>query len=237
MALYKNRIVIKIGTSTLMNETGRSDLRCIERLVRVVADISGMGYEVILVSSGAIAVGANKLMLSGRPEDMNMKLAAAAVGQCSLLHLYDKLFEEYDRVVAQVLMSAEDARDAEGRSNLISTFDTLLQLGVIPIVNENDSVRSTEIESEQQVFGDNDMLSAVVASLTRSSRLIILSDADGMEAKGSRRGRAGLETKLAAANFAAEKGIDVSIIKGKAPDLLYDVIEGREAGTLIKGKK
>ena len=229
MALYRNRIVIKIGTSTLMNETGRTDLRNVERLVRVLADVSGMGYEVIMVSSGAIAVGANKLMLDGRPTDMNMKLAAAAVGQCSLLHLYDKIFEEYDKVVAQVLMSAEDAGDPEGRENLTATFDTLLQLGVIPIVNENDSVRSTEIESEEQVFGDNDMLSAVVAELTKASRLVILSDTDGRDARGSRRGKAGLATKMAAAGRAAGSGIETYIVKGKDPERIYDVIEGRTA--------
>ncbi|MBQ7247693.1 MAG: glutamate 5-kinase [Lachnospiraceae bacterium] len=227
MALYHNRIVVKIGTSTIMNETGRTDLRNVERLVRVLADVSGMGYEVIIVSSGAIAVGANKLMLPSRPDDLSVKLAAAAVGQCSLLHLYDKIFEEYDKVVAQVLMSAEDAGDPESRTNLTTTFDTLLQLGVIPIVNENDSVRSTEIESKEQVFGDNDMLSAVVADLTRASRLVILSDTDGTEVKGSRRGAAGLATKQAAARKAAEQGIGTYIIKGKGPERIYDVIEGK----------
>ena len=181
MALYNNRIVVKVGTSTLTNDSGKSDLRATDRLVCTLADIQNMGYEVILVSSGAIAVGRNKLSMKGRPDynSMRMKQAAAAVGQCSLMYLYDKFFGDYDKTVAQILLNAEDIEQEEKKENLTNTFDALLEMGVIPIVNENDSVSYTEIESEDRLFGDNDMLSSVVAVLCRAKRLVILSDIDG----------------------------------------------------------
>ena len=181
MALYNNRIVVKVGTSTLTNDSGKSDLRATDRLVCTLADIQNMGYEVILVSSGAIAVGRNKLNMQSRPDSstMRMKQAAAAVGQCSLMYLYDKFFGDYDKTVAQILLNAEDIEQEEKKENLTNTFNALLEMGVIPIVNENDSVSYTEIESEDRLFGDNDMLSSVVAVLCRAKRLVILSDIDG----------------------------------------------------------
>ena len=179
MGLYNNRIVVKVGTSTLTNDAGKSDLRATDRLVCTLADIHNMGYEVILVSSGAIAVGKNKLNMHTRPDSMRMKQAAAAVGQCSLMYLYDKFFGDYDKTVAQILLNAEDIEQEEKKENLTNTFNALLEMGVIPIVNENDSVSYTEIESEDRLFGDNDMLSSVVAVLCRAKRLVIFSDIDG----------------------------------------------------------
>ena len=179
MKPYQNRIVVKVGTSTLTNELGKSDLRCFDRLACVLSDIQNMGYEVILVSSGAIAVGRNKLKMKTQPTSMRHKQAAAAVGQCSIMFLYDKFFGDYDKTIGQILLNAEDIEQEEKKDNLINTFDALLEMGVIPIVNENDSVSYTEIESNDRLFGDNDMLSSVVAVLCRASKLVIFSDIDG----------------------------------------------------------
>lgn len=180
MGLYPNRIVVKVGTSTLTNEMGKSDLRSFDRLACVLSDIQNMGYEVILVSSGAIAVGTNKLKMKSRPSSMRLKQAAAAVGQCSMMFFYDKFFGDYDKTIAQILLNAEDIEQEEKKENLTNTFNALLEMGVIPVVNENDSVSYTEIESEERLFGDNDMLSAVVAVLCKAKKLVILSDIDGL---------------------------------------------------------
>ena len=261
--LYKNRIAVKVGTSTITNDMGKSDLRAIDRLVQTLSDIHSMGYEIILISSGAIAVGKNKLDMKN-PDSTRKKQAAAAVGQCSIMYLYDKFFGDYDKTVGQILLNAEDIEQEEKKENLTNTFNTLLELGVIPIVNENDSVSYTEIESEERLFGDNDMLSAVVAILCRAGRLIILSDIDGLydsdprfdpNAKlieridvvdgsifslaggaGSKRGTGGMKTKLKAAALASANGIDTVITNGKRPEKIYDILEGKAAGTLFKGK-
>lgn len=263
MELYQNRIVVKVGTSTLTNEMGRSDLRSFDRLACVLSDIQNMGYEVILVSSGAIAVGTNKLNLKARPSSMRMKQAAAAVGQCSIMFLYDKFFNDYDKTIAQILLNAEDMEQEEKKENLINTFNALLEMGIIPVVNENDSVSYTEIESEDRLFGDNDMLSAVVAVLCRAKRLVILSDIDGLydadprlypDARlirriekideavyslaggaGSRRGTGGMKTKLQAARLATAQGIDTVITNGKTPEALYEILKGKDTGTLFCG--
>lgn len=264
MGLYQNRIVVKVGTSTLTNENGKTDLRAFDRLALVLSDIQNMGYEVILVSSGAIAVGANKMNAKERPTSLRMKQAAAAVGQCSIMHLYDKFFEDYDKTIAQILLNADDIEQEEKKENLTNTFNALLETGIIPVVNENDSVSYTEIESEERLFGDNDMLSAVVAILCKAKRLIILSDIDGFydsdprlnqNAKllpqidtidekvyslaggaGSRRGTGGMKTKLRAASLATAQGIDTVITNGKKPSAIYDIIEGRKVGTLFTGR-
>ena len=219
----KHRIVVKVGTSTLTNELGNSNLRTMERLVMTLADIQNRGNEVILVSSGAIAVGANKMHLSEKPKEMRMKQAAAAVGQCENMFLYDKFFSYYD------------------------------------------TVSYTEIESEEKLFGDNDMLSAVVAVLCNADRLIILSDIDGFYDKdprlykdaklisrietideetyklaggaGSRRGTGGMRTKLQAADIATRQGVSVIVTNGKNPDVLYDIADGKKVGTLFVGAK
>jgi glutamate 5-kinase len=181
--LKQNRIVVKVGTSTLTHDGSELNLRSFDRLARVLSDISNQGCEVILVSSGAIAVGARKMRMAEKPKELRLKQAAAAVGQCELMHLYDKFFGEYNRTVGQILLSASDVDDAAIAKNLRNTFDSLLELGVIPIVNENDSVSFTEIEAEHashKVFGDNDTLSAIVAVLCRAERLVLLSDIDGL---------------------------------------------------------
>lgn len=265
MDLIKNRIVVKVGTSTLTNEQRKSNLRAFDKLAMVLSDIHNMGYEVILVSSGAIAVGSNKLGMKEKPTEMRLKQAAAAVGQCSIMYLYDKFFNDYDKTIAQILLNAEDIEQEEKKDNLTNTFNALLELGVIPVVNENDSVSYTEIESEERLFGDNDMLSAVVAVLTRAERLVILSDIDGLysadprlhpDAKlierieeiddnvvalaggaGSRRGTGGMRTKLQAATLATAQGIHTTITNGQRPEALYDIIRGESAGTLFVGHK
>ena len=265
MGLYQNRIVVKVGTSTLTNEVGRSNIRSFDRLAYVLADIQNKGYDVILVSSGAIAVGANKLNMKGRPQSMRMKQAAAAVGQCSIMYLYDKFFNDYDKTIAQILLNADDIEYEEKKENLTNTFNALLEMDVIPIVNENDSVSYKEIESEERLFGDNDMLSAVTAVLCKAKKLVILSDIDGLyncdprlypNAKlidkidkinediyslaggaGSRRGTGGMKTKVQAASLAMSNGIDVVITNGKKPESLYEIINGRSVGTLFEGQK
>ncbi|MZL69367.1 glutamate 5-kinase [Bittarella massiliensis (ex Durand et al. 2017)] len=264
MGLYQNRIVVKVGTSTLTNEMGHSDLRSFDRLACVLSDIQNMGYEIILVSSGAIAVGTNKLNMKERPSSMRMKQAAAAVGQCSIVFLYDKFFKDYDKTVAQILLNAEDIKQEEKKENLTNTFNALLEMGIIPVVNENDSVSYTEIESEDRLFGDNDMLSAVVAVLCRAKQLIILSDIDGLYdadprlypdanlisqiqkidktvyalagGAGSRRGTGGMKTKLRAAELATSQGINTVITNGKTPEALYEIVKGNKVGTLFVGK-
>lgn len=265
MGLYQNRIVVKVGTSTLTNDIGQNDLRSFDRLACVLSDVQNMGYEIILVSSGAIAVGANKLCMQTRPTTMRLKQAAAAVGQCSIMHLYDKFFNDYDKTIAQILLTADDMEIEEKKENLTNTFDTLLEMGIIPIVNENDSISYTEIESHDRLFGDNDMLSAIVAVLCRAQKLVILSDIHGFydsdprlhaDAKliervteiteeiqslaggaGSRRGRGGMKTKLQAAQLATVQGIDTVITNGKNPAALYDIVKGKSVGTLFVGKQ
>lgn len=264
MGLYQNRIVVKVGTSTLTNDQGANNLRSFDRLARVLSDIQNMGQEVVLVSSGAIALGANRMKQKTRPASMREKQAAAAVGQCSLMNLYGKLFNGYDKIIAQILLSAEDMNQEEKKENLTNTFNALLEMGVIPVVNENDSVSYTEIQSEDRLFGDNDMLSAVVAVLCRARKLVILSDIDGFYTRdprlhpdaeligriteiddrvhalaggaGSRRGRGGMQTKLQAAQLATSQGIDTIIANGKNPAALYDVLKGEPVGTLFVGK-
>lgn len=264
MKHYQNRIVIKVGTSTLTNEIGQSDFKAFDKLACVLSDIQNMGYEVILVSSGAIAVGTNKLGMKNIPETMRLKQAAASVGQCRIMFLYDKFFGDYDKTIGQILLNAEDIEREDKRENLINTFNSLLEMNVIPVVNENDSVSYSEIQSEERLFGDNDMLSAVVAVLCQASKLVILSDIEGLYDKdprlfadarlisrieqidenlyrsakgaGSRRGRGGMRTKLQAASLAVNQGIDTIITNGRHPERIYDIVEDRDVGTKFLGK-
>lgn len=259
-----NRIVVKVGTSTLTNEIGKSDLRAFDKLACVLSDVHNKGYEVILVSSGAIAIGSNKLGMNKKPDTMQLKQAAASVGQCRIMFLYDKFFNDYDKTISQILLNAEDVEKEDRKENLINTFNALLKMGVIPVVNENDSVSYSEIESEERLFGDNDMLSAVVAVLCQASKLIILSDIDGLYNKdprlfpdaklistinkideevyksaggaGSSRGRGGMITKLQAATLATNQGIDTIVTNGKSPERIYDILEGKEIGTKFIGQ-
>ena len=187
------------------------------------------------------------------------------MGQCSIIYLYDKFFGEYDKTIGQILLNAEDMEQEEKKENLINTFDALLEMGIIPVVNENDSVSYTEIESEERLFGDNDMLSAVVAILCRAKRLVILSDIDGFfdsdprlhpnarlisqidriddsvyqlaGGAGSRRGTGGMRTKLQAAGLATSQGIDTIITNGKNPAALYEIVKGGSVGTLFPGRR
>ncbi|MCD8241300.1 MAG: glutamate 5-kinase [Lachnospiraceae bacterium] len=265
MGIKRNRIVVKVGTSTLTNELGKSNLRKFEDLALILSDIQNMGNEIVLVSSGAIAVGAQKMNLLQKPTEMRMKQAAAAVGQCENMFLYDKFFGYYNKTVAQILLNADDIRDEEKKENLANTFEALLEQGIIPIVNENDSVSYREIESDDKLFGDNDMLSAVVAVLCNADKLVILSDIDGFFDKdprlyknaelisrvekidestyalaggaGSRRGTGGMRTKLQAADIATSQGIDVIVTNGKAPRALYDIVDGKKVGTLFVAQR
>ena len=260
------RIVVKVGTSTLTRETGSLNLHNMERLARVLSDLQGMGIQVVLVSSGAIGIGTKKLRLAERPTELKMKQAAAAVGQCMMMHVYDKFFAEYNRTVAQILLTGEDV-DAPVRSvHLHNTFESLLELGVIPIVNENDSVSSAEIETGRaKVLGDNDTLSAIVARLCRADLLVLLSDIDGLYDKdphrypdaklvslvtevtdelraaaggaGTARGTGGMQTKLDAAQLATSAGVDMVIANGTRPEKLYDIAMGADVGTRFQAKK
>ena len=250
------RIVVKVGTSTLTHDGGALNLRAMEQLVRVLADLQGYGHEVILVTSAAIAVGTARLQLPERPTELRMKQASAAVGQCRLMHLYDKLFSEYNRTVAQILLTDEDVADPVHAQRLSQTFEALLESGV----NENDSISTAEIETgDLKVLGDNDTLSAVVGSLCRADLLVILSDIDAFydedpranqeaqpirivtrideelassaKGAGSWRGTGGMQTKLEAAKIAMENGFDMVITHGSHPENLYDILEGKEVGT------
>lgn len=261
----KKRIVVKVGTSTLTHEGGTLNFRSFDALARVLSDIQNCGAEVVLVSSGAIAVGAHKLLMNERPKEMRFKQAAAAVGQCELMHLYDKFFGEYGKTVGQILLTGDDIELPEKKQNLINTFNALMEMGIIPIVNENDSVSYTEIESEHKVFGDNDTLSAVVAVLCNADVLVLLTDIDGLFdgnphensdarlirevrvidddicslAGGSESsvGTGGMITKLKAAQLATENGINMIIANGATPEILYDIMEEKPAGTLFVARK
>ena len=254
------RVVVKVGTSTLPHESGRLDLYSMDHLARTLADLEGMGHEIVLVSSGAIAIGTAKLGLAERPTRLRDKQAVAAVGQCMMMHLYDKLFGEYNRVVAQILLTGEDVDAPVRAEHLRNTFSSLLERGVIPVVNENDSVSSAEIETGQcKVLGDNDTLSAMVARLCGADLLVLLSDIDGLydadprkdpEAKlihrveavtpelramaggaGSWRGTGGMTTKLNAAEIAMAAGVDMVITNGARPEDLYGILRGEDIGT------
>ena len=253
------RIVVKVGTSTLTHENGSVDIKTLDKLCQVLSDLRNSGYEVVLVSSGAISVGVNKMRLSERPKDMKMKQAAAAVGQCELMHMYDKLFSEYGNMVAQILLTEEDIESDYRRNNLKNTFSALIENGIIPIVNENDSVSHAEIESSKKVFGDNDTLSAIVAVMCGAAKLIILSDIEGLyddnprtnpnaklihkvpvidesitalaNGAGTSRGTGGMATKLEAARFVTENGSDMYITIGNDPSKIYDILDGKDTGT------
>ncbi len=251
------RIVIKVGTSTLTHQTGRLNIRRVESLVKVISDLKNMGKEIILVSSGAIGVGAGCMGMTQRPREKVAKQAAAAVGQCELMNIYAKMFREYEHTVAQILLTKDVVEVPESKENAINTFMKLLEYGVIPIVNENDTISTKEAE-----FGDNDTLSAVVAVLAEAGLLVILTDIDGVydsnpkehnDAKmidivenvedimdvaggaGSSFGTGGMITKLEAAKIAGVKGIHTIIMNGSAPKRLYDITTGTPVGTLIKG--
>ena len=254
------RIVIKVGTSTLAYGTGRMNIRHIEQLVKVVSDLKNAGHQVILVSSGAIGMGVGKLNLSQRPDDVPTKQAAAAVGQCELMYTYDKLFSEYNHTVAQILLTSEDVKSEERRAHVENTIFRLLELGALPIVNENDTVATEELG-----IGDNDTLGAIVAVAAKASLLVLLTDINGLYTSdphecasatliprveeitpdilalggcaGSALGTGGMATKLGAAKMATMAGVDMIIANGHDPSVLYDIMEGNPVGTYFVGKR
>lgn len=260
------RIVIKLGTSTLTHASGRLNYHRMEKIVRAISDIQGAGNEIIIVTSAAISVGTAKMGLSERPKELKYKMAIAAVGQARIMHIYDTLFSEYNRTVAQILLTGDNVEDETDSKYLSDTFQALLSMGVIPIVNENDSVSSAEIESgHHKVLGDNDTLSAIVARLCHADLLILMSDIDGLydsdprkdpEAKlihevdeitpeieamaggaGTLRGTGGMATKIAAARIALDSGFEMVITNSENVENLYDIADGKPVGTRFIPKK
>ena len=258
------RTVIKVGTSTLAHAGGRLNIRRVEVLCKILSDLKNAGHQILLVSSGAIGMGVGKLGLPGRPADMPGKQAAAAVGQCELMYVYDKLFSEYNHTVAQLLLTADDIKDPRRSVHVHDTLERLLQLGALPIINENDAVATDEIGIETTI-GENDTLSAIVARLVNADRLILLSDIDGLYTadphkdnsaalipqvteitdeilalaggSGSALGSGGMATKLRAAQITMDAGIDMVITNGEQPENLYDIFDGKAVGTQFIGKK
>lgn len=254
------RIAVKVGTSTLTHPTGQLNIRRVELLCKTLADLKNAGHELLLISSGAIGMGVGKLRLAQRPQDMATKQAAAAVGQCELMYVYDKLFSEYHHTVAQILVTAQDIGDEARAVHVQRTLTRLLELGALPIINENDTVATDEIK-----VGDNDTLSAVVASSVGADLLILLSDIDGLytadprtcadaafiecvteltpeimalgAGAGTSFGTGGMATKLSAAKIALENGADMVIANGSDPRVLYDIVEGNTVGTRFLAKR
>lgn len=255
------RIVIKIGTSSIAHPTGRLNIRRMEKMCEVISDLKNAGHEIILVSSGAIGMGAGKLSLPGRPSDMPTKQAAAAVGQCELMYTYDRLFTLYNHTVAQVLITGEDVLSPVRCNHFTNTMERLLELGAIPILNENDTVATDEII----MIGENDSLSAIVAVAIKADLLILLSDIDGLYdsdphvnkdaklisevtemtdeilacagGKGSSLGTGGMQTKLKAAKLSMDAGVDMVIANSSSPEILYDISEGKPVGTRFVGRR
>lgn len=257
----KKRIVIKLGTSTLAHKTGKLNIRRMTNLVRVISDLHNSGKEIIMVSSGAIGLGAGKIGLPEKPKDTKTKQAVAAIGQCELMHVYDDMFEKYSVTVAQILLTKTIINNENHCENFKNTVETLVGMGVIPIVNENDTIAVDELELE---IGENDSLSALVAELSGADLLLILSDIDGLYTSdprsnpnaepisvvehitpeiesaaggaGSSLGTGGMSTKINAAKIAVQAGIDMVIMNGKDPEKLYDLFEDKEIGTIFKAE-
>ena len=251
------RIVVKVGTSTLAHSTGNINIRHVDELCKVLSDLKNAGHEMILVSSGAIGMGVGKLSLKEKPQDMPTKQAAAAVGQCELMYTYDKLFSEYNHTVAQILLTGLDLEDNERYHNIQNTMNRLLELNVLPVINENDTVSTQEI-----AVGDNDTLGAIVAVSMKADMLILLSDIDGLYTKdphkdetaelislvteitpeiealgggkGSSLGTGGMATKLNAAKLCLSKGTEMVIANGAKPSVLYDIVDGKKIGTRFR---
>lgn len=256
------RIVIKIGTSSLTHENGKTNLGKMEKLARVITDISNQGKEVILVSSGAIGVGARRIGLTERPEKLELKQATAAVGQAILMKIYEKFFDEYNQIIAQVLLTKDVIEDPIKKKNAKNTLMTLLDLGIVPIINENDCISTAQIEGYR--FGDNDTLSAMVAELVEADTLILLTDIDGLytdnprenkeatliktvteitseieglgKGAGSRFGTGGMSTKITAAKIAHSCGTHTIVACGDDMNSIYDILEGEEIGTWFMAK-
>ena len=254
------KIVVKVGTSTLTHSTGRINIRRVECLCRVLSDLKNAGHEIILVSSGAIGMGVGKLSLKEKPTDMPTKQAAAAVGQCELMYVYDREFSQYNHTIAQILITNSDVKNETNHNNFRNTVSRLLEFGAMPIINENDTVSTEEIE-----IGDNDTLGAIVATSVEADLLVLLSDIDGLytkdprkyddaelipyvyeltdeimsmgEGKGSNLGTGGMFTKLKAAKIVTTDGIDMVIANGSDPNILYDIADNKKVGTKFFGKR
>lgn len=256
--IKSDKIVIKVGTSTLTHANGNLNLKRIKEIVRVISDIKNSGKDVVLVTSGAIGVGTARLKLRQRPTEVREKQAAAAIGQSILMGIYDKFFSEHNYTVGQILLTKDCITNAEMRNNAINTFATLLEFGAIPIVNENDTIVVHEIK-----LGDNDTLSAHIANLINADLLILLTDVDGLYDRnpneagaklipevneitdaiktiaggaGSANGTGGMVTKLCAVEIAAKSGTKTIITNGSNPALIYEVLEGKEIGTYFNIK-
>ena len=254
------RIVVKVGSSTLTHDNGFTHLARMDRLALALSELMNNGREVVLVTSGAIAVGMGKFQMERRPSGMGMKQALAAVGQCELMNLYSRLFSAYNRTVAQMLLTKTDLDDEARCRNVLNTFHSLFQYGVLPIVNENDTVSVEEIKS-LTTFGDNDTLSTIVARLIGAELLIVLSDIDGFYdanprekpdshlisvvrgvtedmrvfagGSGTARGTGGMLTKLNAADIANGAGCDMVLANGDSPMRILDILAGEPVGTLF----
>lgn len=255
-----HRIVVKVGTSTLTYGNGRMNMRNMDRLARAIADLMNSGREVVLVTSGAIGVGVGCLDLPERPSEMRDKQAVAAVGQCELMNVYSRCFAEYSRVVAQILLTKDGIDDPRTRANISNTMESLLEKGILPIVNENDTVSTAEIP-HAGTFGDNDTLSALVARVVNADLLIILSDIDavydsnprenpdakrisvvtevdealiqGAGGAGSALGTGGMSTKITAMSMLMRHGIAGVIAEGSQSQILEEILEGDDIGTLF----
>ena len=262
MNVFSNakRVVVKIGTSTLTYETGHVNLRRMEQLVKVLAELKNSGKELIIVTSGAIGVGLGRMRIKERPKDIPSKQAAAAIGQCELMYIYDKLFSEYHHTVAQVLLTGSDVEDTQRHRNFQNTMSRLLELGALPVINENDTVATAEI-----AVGDNDTLGAIVAVNIQADLLVLMSDIEGLYTAdprknsdaslipevyeltedvmalagdaGSALGTGGMVTKLRAAGMCMAAGCDMIITNGTRPEDLYRIAEGEHVGTRFFGKK
>jgi glutamate 5-kinase len=252
----KKRIVVKVGTSLLAYDNGMINLQRMEKLVRVLADLHNRGKEIILVSSGAIAAGMGMIGMKEKPDNLVQKQALAAIGQAGLIRLYQKFFDEYNKTVAQVLLTRDGIENSLRRKNARNTLQQLINMGIIPVVNENDTVITDEIE-----FGDNDFLSASVATLIHAGLLLILTNTDGVftsdphlnssaqkvpkvlnasddlkdvDVNGSSKlGRGGMASKIAAAELCREHNVDVVISDGNDPSSIQDVLEGKDLGTFF----
>ncbi len=254
------RIVVKVGTTTLAHKTGHLNIRHMEELCKVLSDIKNAGHEVILVSSGAIGMGMGKLQLRERPKTLPGKQACAAVGQCELMYTYDKCFSEYNHTIAQILLTGSDINDPVRRQNFINTMEHLLEMQVLPVINENDTVGTEEIG-----IGDNDTLAAIAATAAGADLLILLSDIDGLYSADPRKdanavlidtvkeltpeimalggdsasgmGTGGMVTKLNAAKIATQAGCDMVIANGSKPSILYAIMDGETVGTRFLRRK
>jgi glutamate 5-kinase len=256
----KKKIVVKIGTTSITHSNGGMNFQCIEKLAKVLSDLRKQGKGIMLVTSGAIAAGAGKIGLAQRPDKLEEKQALAAIGQAELIKIYEKSFANYNQIVAQVLITKDGVFHPIRRLNARNTLNTLMGMHIIPIINENDTVSTDEIE-----FGDNDTLSAHVSVLTEADLLIILSDIDGLYnsdprkdekatmiskvirisdeieslagSTGSNFAKGGMSTKITAAKICDKAGIDTIIASGEDPGIIYDVLQGKDVGTLFVAKK